>query len=148
MHGDTKIPALAFADDIVLLASNPQKLQALINVTFCWCTKNDIHFNLDKTKVMHIRHKRRPRSSFGFQCGNNEVKYCDEYKYLGLWINEHLDTKEMVRKVNLAARRALGSLVGKVKALVILPTHISMTLWLLLLWIIVVVYGVSSITVH
>ena len=115
--GDTKIPALAFADDIVLLASNSQKLQALINVTFCWCTKNDIHFNLDKTKVMHIRHKRRQRSSFGFQCGNNEVKYCDEYKYLGLWINEHLDTKEMVSKVNLAARRALGSLVGKAKAL-------------------------------
>ena len=115
--GDTKIPALAFADDIVLLASDPQKLQALINVTYCWCTKNHIHFNLDKTKVMHIRHKRRPRSSFGFQCGNNEVKYCDEYKYLGLWINEHLDTKEMVSKVNLAARRALGSLVGKAKAL-------------------------------
>ena len=68
---------------------------------------------------MHIRHKRRPQSSFGFQCGNNEVKYCDEYKYLGpwLWINEHLDTKEMVSKVNLAARRALGSLVGKAKAL-------------------------------
>ena len=81
-------------------------------------------------------------------CGNNEVKYCDEYKYLGLWINEHLDTKEMVSKVNLAARRALGSLVGKAKALVILPTHISITLWLLLLWIIVVVYGVSSIIVH
>ena len=48
---------------------------------------------------------------------NNEVKYCDDYKYLGLWINEHLDTKEMVSKVNLAARRALGSLVGKAKAL-------------------------------
>ena len=115
--GDTKIPALAFADDIVLIAPNPQKLQALINMTFSWCTKNGIQFNLQKTKVMHIRHKRRPQSSFVFKCGNNQIQYCDEYKYLGLWINQYLDTKEIVGKVNLAARRALGCLISKAKAL-------------------------------
>ncbi len=34
------------------------------------------------------------------------MQYCNEYKYLGLWIIQYLDTKEMVGKVNLAARRA------------------------------------------
>ena len=72
--------------------SNPQKLQALIGMTFSWCTKNGIQFNLQKTKVMHIRHKRQTQSSFVFECGNNQIQYCNEYKYLGLWINQYLDT--------------------------------------------------------
>ena len=38
-----KIPALAYADDIVLLASNPQELQTLINVTQSWCLRNGIN---------------------------------------------------------------------------------------------------------
>ena len=72
---------------------------------------------MQKTKVMHIRHKRRTQSSFVFKCGNNQIQYCNEYKYLGLWIIQYLDTKEIVGKVNLAARRALGCLISKAKAL-------------------------------
>ena len=101
----------------VHVASNPQNLQALIGMTFSWCRQNGIQFNLQKTKVMHIRHKRQTQSSFVFKCGNNQIQYCNEYKYLRLWINQYLDTKEMVARVNLAARCALGCLISKDKAL-------------------------------
>ena len=83
-------------------------------MTFSWCRQNGIQFNLHKTKVMHIRHKRQTQSFFVFKC---EIQYCNEYKYLRLWINQYLDTKEMVARVNLAARCALGCLISKDKAL-------------------------------
>ena len=41
------------------------------------------------------------------------INHLSEYKYLGYWINEHLDQKTVVDKVALTARRSLGSLIAK-----------------------------------
>ena len=111
---DFSVPALAYADDIVLLASSPKHLQKLIDKTTAWCSENDVLINAEKTKIMHFRHKRREQHLYHFY--NDQVlDYCSEYKYLGYWINEHLDHKTLVDKVALAARRSLGSLIAKSK---------------------------------
>ena len=52
---DFSVPALAYADDIVLLASDPRNLQKLIDKTTEWCCENDILINAEKTKIIHFR---------------------------------------------------------------------------------------------
>jgi len=46
------IPALGFADDIVLVSDNPLKLQGLIDICYLWSRKNNMNFNIGKCKVM------------------------------------------------------------------------------------------------
>ena len=121
--GSINIPALAYADDVVLLASNPQNLQSLINSVDTWCTKNGIEINKEKTKVMHVRRKRCKQSLTAFACGPHHLQYSTEYKYLGLWLNEHLDTKKMVDKVSISARHALTCLIAKAKEICGLSFH-------------------------
>ena len=112
---DRKVPALAYADDIVLIAPTPEVLQSMLTILDEWCLNNGIDVNISKTKIMHFRKKRRPCSSYDFICSNSKIEYCSEYKYLGLWINEHLDLDMMVGKVHLAARKTLGGLIAKCK---------------------------------
>ena len=45
--------------------------------------------------------------------GNNKIITTDKYKYLGLWLHEHLDMKETVKSLAASAGRALGSLMTK-----------------------------------
>ena len=113
--GYTNIPVLGYADDTALFAGNPRDLQLLLNKVQTWCTSNGITVNRDKTKIMHFRTKRRAQSKFDFKFNGNSLEYCKEYKYLGLWINEHLDLNLMLERVSLASRRALACLIAKAK---------------------------------
>ena len=48
----TKVTALGFADDIILLADTPAKLQALINMCVNWSKENGMRFNSGKHKCI------------------------------------------------------------------------------------------------
>ena len=78
------VPALAFADDIALVAPTPNALQSMLTTLEEWCMNNGIAINISKTKIMHFRKKRQPCSTFNFICSNSKIEYCSEYKYLGL----------------------------------------------------------------
>ena len=109
------VPALAFADDIALVAPTPNALQSMLTTLEEWCMNNGIAINISKTKIMHFRKKRQPCSTFSFICSNSKIEYCSEYKYLGLWINEYIDVSMMVDRVCLATRKTLGALIAKYK---------------------------------
>ena len=79
---------------IALLAENEDDLQQLITRVANWCRKNYLTMNLDKTKILHICPKCKSRSSFSFTCNDAHINYCNEYKYLGVWFNEHLDNHQ------------------------------------------------------
>ena len=98
------IPILAYADDIVLLAPSADSLQMLLNVLQSWCSSNGIKVNSDKTKVMHFRKQHRPRSKSVLLFNNEPLDYCQEYKYLGLWVNEHLKVNAMLQRVSLSSK--------------------------------------------
>ena len=49
-----QVTALGYADDIVLIADNPQKLQAQINICERWSRQNRMSFNTDKCKVLAL----------------------------------------------------------------------------------------------
>ena len=99
---------LLYADDIALFANNENDLQHLICRVATWCNKNRLAMNVNKTKVLHIRPKRRARSSFPFACNSIIIDYCNEYKYLGIWFNEYLDCKQTLEHTARSARKALA----------------------------------------
>ena len=69
--------------------------------------------NRDKTKILHFRPASVRRSDYTFVCGDIPLDYEKRYRYLGLWLDEHLDFKHTVRELSKSATRALGALYGK-----------------------------------
>jgi len=104
---------LLYADDIVLFAENEEDLQSLLFIVQIWCKKWRLEVNLSKTNILHIRPKRKVQSIFVFLLNNRPVTYCKQYKYLGCYINEHLDYNYTSEMHNESAGRALSSIITK-----------------------------------
>ena len=115
--GDQHVPLLMYADDIVLLANSDVDLQAQLDCLNSWCYKWRLELNQEKTKVVHFRKKSAVVTDFDFLCGNIGIKKAENYKYLGLWFNEHMDMTYAAREIAKSATRALGSLIVKFKEL-------------------------------
>ena len=81
--GKIHIPALGFADDIVLISDCPLNLQGLINVCERWADKNSMAFNTSKCKVMVLNGS--PRTDT-FTLNRDKLQIVDCYKYLGVTI--------------------------------------------------------------
>ena len=63
-----------------------------------------------RLNTMHFRKKHiksRHRSKYNFAIGDSQICYTHEYKYLGLYINEHLDWSETLEYVVNNAQKAL-----------------------------------------
>ena len=112
-NGDLFLNILLYADDIILLASNENDLQFLLNIVENWCKKWRLEVNLTKTNIMHIRNARCPQSKFVFLFNFRTVNYCHSYKYLGTTINEFLNFNKTAEFQAEAAGRALGALITK-----------------------------------
>ena len=82
--GKIHIPVLGFADDIVLIADNPKKLQDLINICQHWASKNQMSFNTSKCKVMKFN---EPSNDSTFTLNNETIEIVQTYKYLGITLS-------------------------------------------------------------
>ena len=63
---------LLYADDICLMASSPEQLQALIDVLSSYCAMLHMKISVPKTKVMIV--SRVPVSAAAFSCNGNSVE--------------------------------------------------------------------------
>ena len=79
--GKIHIPALGFADDIVLISDCPLKLQELINVCERWAVRNSMAFKTSKCEVMVFNGA--PKTDT-FTLNGDRLKIVDCYKYLGV----------------------------------------------------------------
>ena len=79
--GDTVVSALGFADDIVLIADCPNKLQGLLDICNDWCRRNGMAFNNDKCTVLPLN---TPAKNVNFKLGESHLKKVKIYKYLGV----------------------------------------------------------------
>ncbi len=113
---DITISVLAYADDLVLLAENENDLQSLLDTLFDWCSKWRLSINVDKTKVMHFRPVDSNRTNFDFNVNGVSLEIVEQYKYLGILLQENLDFTKTAEMLSGAAGRALGSIINKVKA--------------------------------
>ena len=41
------------------------------------------------------------------------MAYCNEYKYLGIWFNEHLDNSQTIEHIGRSARKALAEMCAR-----------------------------------
>ncbi len=80
-----------------------------------WCWKWRLVINQEKTQIVHFRKQAVQRSSFVFNFGSTPLTYANEYKYLGLTLDEHLTFKPAIGILSDSAGRALGSVPSKVK---------------------------------
>ncbi len=111
--------ALAYADDIALIADSPENLQKLLNVMTTWCRKWRFLINPTKSNVVHYRNPPKIQTSFAFRLGENgpNLDIVDSYKYLGVFLDQHLTFQKATTVLGNAAGRALGSMISKYKSL-------------------------------
>jgi hypothetical protein len=64
---------------------------------------------------MHIRPIKTKKTEFKLNLGDKYVKLCNEYKYLGVTINELLNFNKMAQHFYDSASRALGAIIYKIK---------------------------------
>jgi hypothetical protein len=75
--------ALAFADDLVLLAPSSLALQHLLNHFVAFCNENNLEVNVGKTKAMFVN------CDGQMKVLNREIETVKEFRYLGLNIVNH-----------------------------------------------------------
>ena len=100
-----------YADDVILVADTEADLQSLLNCLYDWSEKWFGNKQCpDKSKIVHFRLPSVPRSSFHFSCGESTLDITQQYKYLGVILQEHLDYGLTAKAVAQSASRALGLL--------------------------------------
>ena len=81
-----RLRELVYADDICLLASSPEQLQALIDALAAYCATLQMEISVPKTKVMIVSAVLAP--VVPFTCNGNPVEQVATFKYLGLHFHQ------------------------------------------------------------
>ena len=72
--------------------------------------------NSDETKVMVLKkNKRKSQSQNTWFLGEQELKQCDSYKYLGVTIKSNGSFNEHIEYIKLKANKAYYALISKCK---------------------------------
>ncbi len=80
-----RVPALMYADDIVLMATTAAGLQRLIDATQQLCNWKKMTVSQEKTAVVVFKRIRDKAPDGGsWQCGGSLLRKQDAYKYLGI----------------------------------------------------------------
>ena len=58
------VSALLYADDIVIVSGDEQKLQTMLNCLYTWCSKCGLTINFSKSKALHFRRCSSARTDF------------------------------------------------------------------------------------
>ena len=112
-----RISILLYADDIVLLSQSEKDLQKMLDCVYNWSKKFKIRFNAKKSNIVHFRKLNEPRSTFKFHLDTIQLSIVNQYKYLGIILNEFLDYDVTAQVLSDAASRALGSIINKYKSI-------------------------------
>ena len=113
---DDSVPILLYADDIVLLSDNEQKLQTMLDCLNDWCHAWGLTINFNKSKAMHFRTPSASKTECLFLCGDSHLELVTQYTYLGVLFTGHLNFMLMSKIAAQSASRALGLLISKDKA--------------------------------
>ena len=104
-----------FADDTFLCTQNKDLLllerevnTELIKV-YKWLASNKLTLNMDKSKCMIIS-KKKKTSTMSIRINGKELKHCDSYKYLGVYIDKDLSWRPHIDHICKKISKACGAL--------------------------------------
>ena len=110
------VSILLYADDIVLLSDSEQNLQDMLTYMSNWCFKWKLKLNVDKSNIIHFRPKRIQETRFNFTYGEQHLTLVQHYKYLGIYLDAHLNFELCSNTLSDSAGRALGGVIHKFKS--------------------------------
>ena len=96
-----RLRELVYADDICLLASSPERLQALIDALAAYCATLQMEISVPKTKVMVV--SAVPAPVVTFTCNGNAVEQVATFKYLGLHFHQSGSIAHLVTPIKSKA---------------------------------------------
>lgn len=101
----------------MLLAETQEDLQKLSDIVYSWSKKWRMVVNLDKTKIVVFRGKQITMPDCKVSYGSEMVEVVREYRYLGVYLDEHMTFEGHVTKIASAGGRALGGILNKCSTL-------------------------------
>ena len=99
---------LAYADDIDIVARNMRSLTDAYSRLEKEANKIGLHVNESKTKLMMVSPSQRNRALLGtlLKIGDRSFEVVDSFTYLGVVVNDRMDTSIEVKRRIVAAFRA------------------------------------------
>jgi hypothetical protein len=107
--GGRNIKLLAYADDIVLLASDRWSLQKMIDGFDYYCSMWKLSVNLEKSKIIIFRNGGRPGRNENWRFRNIKIEVVNQYKYLGIDLTSGLSMEQHLKRTSAVAKNALGA---------------------------------------
>jgi hypothetical protein len=107
---ETKINALSFADDLVLLSETKEGLQKCLNKLEQYCYKWGLSLNTKKTKCMVFNKKQCNNSGTVFTYKNEILEIVKEYTYLGFKLTSNNNTQNTMKDRIIKANRVVNVL--------------------------------------
>jgi hypothetical protein len=119
--GDTKVNALMYADDLILLSETKEGLQNLINKVNDFCTERKLSINEKKTKVMVFNRGNKLIKADLF-CNTTLLVNVKTFKYLGITVSaKNCSFSPTIDDLSTKADRAIFALNNKIKISTIPP---------------------------
>ena len=129
--------ALLYADDAVLVAESAEDLQNLINIVDEYCRDWRMLLNLDKSKAMVV--PKQVKNKTAAEVIKNEIKqavtvrgvkvpFVNEYKYLGVWIQQDLGWKLHIAH-NVSKAKAKHAVIGPILRCGPIPAALKRLVW-------------------
>ena len=115
--GNNTVSILLYADDLILLSSNEENLQIMLNKMLQWCRKWRLKVNESKTKIVHFRNVRKCQTKYKFIYDDKILNVVTEYKYLGVIFDEHMTFTKCSKTLADSGSRALGAIWSKFKCM-------------------------------
>lgn len=105
----TVIKLLAYADDLVLLATNKNDLQEMVDQLDEYCKKWNLVVNLNKSKIVVFRNGGRPAKHEVWNYRGENIEVVNSYKYLGITLTSGLSMEKHLEEKVSKAKFALNS---------------------------------------
>ena len=110
------IQTLTYADDIVIIADTPAKLQYILDEWVKALTKRGLLVNPNKSKILHVS-KNEENKTFPINLGGVEIETVQEFKYLGTFFSRDgkidREIKNRISNANNIYHQINRTLIGK-----------------------------------
>ena len=107
--GRRKIWTLAYADDIILMATKESDMKGLLKRMEMYLARKNLQLNVEKSKVVTFRKGGGKKTVVEWKWRRESIGEVNEFKYLGYKLTRNgADIKEIVTKANVVIRQMWG----------------------------------------